>query len=262
MERDYPSGPRPTDVYFFATCLVDLFCPEAGMDAIQLLEREGIRVHFPENQTCCGQPAYTSGYADEARAVAKVQLGLFPNDWPVVVPSGSCAGMMRHHYPKLFAEDAALKAQAEALSGRIYELTEFFVKVLRVNWKGSAKDSGKPARITLHTSCSARREMGTHLHARELLGQLAGVEVLQQSHESECCGFGGTFSVRQPAISAAMAGDKADALKETGAEKFVSADGGCLMNIDGTLEKRRDSFRGQHLASFLWQHTGGEGGKA
>lgn len=254
MERDYSKTQRPSDVYFFATCLVDLFCPEAGMDAIQLLEREGIRVHFPEDQTCCGQPAYTSGYSDQARAVAKVQLGLFPNDWPVVVPSGSCAGMMRHHYPTLFADDANLKARAEALSERVFELTEFFVKVLKVNWKGS----GKAAKVTLHTSCSARREMGTHLHARELLGQLAGVEVLQQSHESECCGFGGTFAVRQPAISAAMAGDKADALKETGAEKFISADGGCLMNIDGTLAKRRDSFRGQHLASFLWQQTQGE----
>ncbi|MFA7291605.1 MAG: (Fe-S)-binding protein [Rhodocyclaceae bacterium] len=254
MQRNIPSGPRPKDVYFFATCLVDLFCPEAGMDAIQLLEREGITVHFPENQTCCGQPAYTSGYADEARAVAKVQLDLFPENWPVVVPSGSCGGMMRHHYPKLFAEDPVLKAKAENLAERVFELSEFLLNVLKVEWK----DSGKPTKVTLHTSCSARREMGTHLHARGLLAQLDGVEVLQQSHESECCGFGGTFAVRQPAISAAMAGDKADALKETGAERFLSADGGCLMNIDGTLEKRRDSFRGQHLASFLWERTGGK----
>ena len=259
MQRNYPAGPRPTDVYFFATCLVDLFCPEAGMDAIQLLEREGIRVHFPENQTCCGQPAYTSGYADQARAVARVQLDLFPNDWPVIVPSGSCGGMIRHHYPKLFADDAMLKAKAEALSERVFELTEFFVKVLQVNWKGR----GNSKKVALHTSCSARREMGTHLHARELLGQLSNVELLNHSHESECCGFGGTFAVRQPDISAAMAGDKADALKETGAEKFVSADGGCLMNIDGTLEKRRDSFRGEHLASFLWHNTEkNEGSKA
>jgi L-lactate dehydrogenase complex protein LldE len=260
MQREIPPGPRPTDVYFFATCLVDLFCPEAGMDAIQLLEREGIRVHFPENQTCCGQPAYTSGYADEARAVARNQLGLFPNNWPVVVPSGSCGGMMRHHYPKLFADDPVLKAQAEALSVRVFELTEFLLTVLKVQWKGG----GQPTRIALHTSCSARREMGTHLHARQLLGQLDGVTLVDHGHESECCGFGGTFSVRHPAISAAMASDKADALKESGAEVFVSADGGCLMNIDGTLAKRRDSFRGQHLASFLWQRTGGnnEGGQA
>ncbi len=259
MQRNYPAGPRPTDVYFFATCLVDLFCPEAGMDAIQLLEREGIRVHFPGDQTCCGQPAYTSGYADQARAVARVQLDLFPNDWPVIVPSGSCGGMIRHHYPKLFADDAMLKAKAEALSERVFELTEFFVKVLKVNWKGR----GNSKKVALHTSCSARREMGTHLHARELLGQLGNVELLNHSHESECCGFGGTFAVRQPDISAAMAGDKADALKETGAEKFVSADGGCLMNIDGTLEKRRDSFRGEHLATFLWHNTEkNEGSKA
>lgn len=251
MERDYSAAGRPGDVYFFATCLVDLFCPEAGLDAIQLLEREGIRVHFPEDQTCCGQPAYTSGYADEARQVARVQLGLFPNDWPVIVPSGSCAGMMRHHYPKLFAEEPALRAQAEALSERVFELTEFFVKVLKVNWKGS----GRPTKVALHTSCSARREMGTHLHARELLGRLGNVELLNHSHESECCGFGGTFAVRQPDISAAMASDKADALKETGADAFLSADGGCLMNIDGTLAKRRDGFRGQHLASFLWRNT-------
>ncbi|MCP5269054.1 MAG: (Fe-S)-binding protein [Zoogloeaceae bacterium] len=259
MQRNIPDGPRPTDIYFFATCLVDLFCPEAGMDAIQILEREGIRVHFPENQTCCGQPAYTSGYADEARLVAAKQLDLFPEDWPVVVPSGSCAGMMFHHYPKLFAEDPVRKAQADALSGRVFELTEFLLKVLKVQFK----DAGQPTKVTLHTSCSARREMGTHLHARELLGQLSGVEVLMQSHESECCGFGGTFSVRQPEISAAMAGDKADALKKTGAEVFLSADGGCLMNINGTLEKRRDSFRGQHLASFIWERTGkNNGGQA
>lgn len=253
MPTTTPAAQRPTDVYFFATCLVDLFCPEAGLDAIQLLEREGIKVHFPENQTCCGQPAYTSGYADEARAVAKTQLDLFPENWPVVIPSGSCAGMIRHHYPKLFADDPALKPKADALAMRTFELTEFLLNVLKVRWK----DSGKPTKVTLHTSCSARREMGTHLHARELLAQLGGVEVLTQSHESECCGFGGTFAVRQPAISGAMASDKADALKETGAEAFLSADGGCMMNINGTLEKRGDSFHGQHLASFLWQRTGG-----
>ena len=105
MQREASERLRPTDVYFFATCLVDLFCPEAGIDAITLIESEGITVHFPENQTCCGQPAYTSGFADQARAVALTQMQLFPNDWPVVVPSGSCAGIIRHHYPKLFADD-------------------------------------------------------------------------------------------------------------------------------------------------------------
>jgi L-lactate dehydrogenase complex protein LldE len=252
MQRNIPRGSRPTDVYFFATCLVDLFCPEAGMDAITLLEREGVTVHFPENQTCCGQPAYTSGYADEARAVALTQMQLFPNDWPVVVPSGSCAGMMRHHYPKLFADDPVMKLKAEALAERVFELSELLLNVLKVQWQ----DSGKPATITLHTSCAARREMGTHEHARALLAQLPSVNVVMQSHESECCGFGGTFSLKHPSISSAMAGDKADALKETGAAAFISADCGCMLNINHTLQKRGDSFQGKHLATFLCEQLG------
>src|SRR5574343_2068364 len=122
--------PRPSDVYFFATCVVDQFFPGAGMDAITLLERQGIRVHFPEAQTCCGQPAYTSGFPEEARKVAALQLTLFPNDWPVVVPSGSCAGMMKHHYPTLFAADPSRKAIAENPSARVYEFTQYLVEVL------------------------------------------------------------------------------------------------------------------------------------
>jgi L-lactate dehydrogenase complex protein LldE len=114
VERLYP--PKPADVYFFATCLVDQFAPEAGLDSIRLLEREGIKVHFPEQQTCCGQPAYSSGYPDESRAVARRQLDLFPQPWPVVVPSGSCAAMMRHHYPQLFSDDPASLAKAENLA--------------------------------------------------------------------------------------------------------------------------------------------------
>lgn len=258
MQRVIPSGPPPKDVYFFATCLVDLFCPEAGLDAIALLERAGVTVHFPPDQTCCGQPAYTSGYADQARAVALAQMQLFPNDWPIVVPSGSCAGMMRHHYPRLFVDDPALKAQAESVAERIFELSEFLLTVLDVRWS----DSGQPATVTLHTSCTARREMGTHEHARALLAQLPGVEVLTQSHESECCGFGGTFSLKHPSISSAMAGDKVDALKETGAAGFISADCGCMLNLNHTLQKRGDDFQGKHLATFLRERLDAPGEKS
>ena len=139
MQTQGNAGQRPSDIYFFATCVVDQFFPGAGLDAITLLEREGIRVHFPEEQTCCGQPAYTSGFPDEARKVAAHQLTLFPENWPVVVPSGSCAGMMKHHYPTLFAADPARKAQAEALSSRIYEFTDFLVNVL--GWQPEDKGS-------------------------------------------------------------------------------------------------------------------------
>ncbi|RRW10896.1 (Fe-S)-binding protein [Stutzerimonas stutzeri] len=249
--REYPA--KPSQVYLFGTCVVDLFYPEAGLDAIRLLEREGLTVHFPQGQTCCGQPAYTTGYTDEARKVARAQLDLFANDWPVVVPSGSCAGMLRHHYLDLFKDEPQTLKKAQALAERTFELAEFLLNVCKVE----LKDAGTPTKVALHTSCSARREMNTHLHGRALLAQLGQVERVEHDHESECCGFGGTFSVRMPDISGAMVLDKTRALKESGAHQVVSADCGCLMNINGSLEKQRESLRGQHLASFLWQRTGG-----
>ena len=258
---DTKTPKRPTDVYFFATCVVDQFFPGAGMDAITLLERAGLRVHFPENQTCCGQPAYSSGFVEAARKVAAQQLTLFPNDWPVVVPSGSCAGMMKHHYPGLFAGDPLLKPRAEALSARVYELTQFLVEVLDFQ----PQDCGDDCTVVLHTSCSARREMGVHLTGRKLLAGLKKVSVVQQDHESECCGFGGTFSIKQPEISGAMVEDKLKALKATGAERVVSADCGCLMNILGHAAwkdqqegRKQASLPGEHIASFLLRRTGGE----
>jgi len=251
--RSYPQE-KPTQVYLFGTCVVDLFYPEAGMDSIRLLEREGIRVHFPQAQSCCGQPAYTSGYTEEARAVARAQLALFAEPWPVVVPSGSCAGMLRHHYAELFADEPDTLRQVRDLAERTYELAEFLLHVCEVDYQ----DRGTPTKVALHTSCSARREMQTHLHGRALLGQLEAVERLDHDHESECCGFGGTFSVRMPDISGAMVADKTRALQDSGAAQVVSADCGCLLNINGALDKQRAALRGEHLASFLWRRIGGE----
>lgn len=250
--RQYPQQ-KPANVYLFGTCVLDLFFPEAGLDAIRLLEREGIRVHFPQGQSCCGQPAYTSGYTEEARAVARAQLELFAQDWPLVVPSGSCAGMIRHHYAELFKDEPATLKRALALAERTFELAEFLLQVCQVQ----LRDRGAPTRVALHTSCSARREMNTHLHGRALLAQLGNVERVEHDHESECCGFGGTFSVRMPDISGAMVADKTRALQDSGAAQVVSADCGCLLNINGALEKQNAPLRGQHLASFLWQRSGG-----
>lgn len=250
--RSYPAE-KPADVYFFGTCVLDLFFPEAGMDAIRLLEREGIRVHFPQGQSCCGQPAYTSGYTAEARDVARAQLGLFRRGWPVVVPSGSCAGMIRHHYPHLFADEPGTLAQVHELAGRTYELAEFLLEVCRVQ----LQDQGAAVKVALHTSCTARREMNTHRHGRALLAQLAAVERVEHDHEAECCGFGGSFSVRMPDISGAMVKDKTAALKDSGAAEVVSADCGCLLNINGAFARQGERLQGEHLASFLLRRSGG-----
>ena len=249
---------RPAAVYFFATCVIDLFMPQAGMDAIAVLEHAGLRVEFPVGQTCCGQPAYTSGYPRDAAAVARAQLDLFPEDWPIVVPSGSCAGMMRHHWPRLFADDAPSRARADRVAARVVEFTDFVAALgLDVTTAG-----GAPLKLCLHTSCSARRETDALHSSRALLAALPGVELAMQDHESECCGFGGTFSVKHPRIAAAMAGDKVDALAATGCASFVSADCGCLLNLNTTLEKRGAGLRGRHIASLLRERLCGGGGGA
>jgi len=250
--RQYPA--KPAEVTLFGTCVMDLFFPQAGLDAIRLLEREGIRVHFPRQQSCCGQPAWTSGYVDDARTVARAQLELLDNGLPVVVPSGSCAGMFREHYREVFADQPETLTRVSALAERTFELTEFLLHVCRVDWQ----DLGQPTRVALHTSCTARREMNTHLHARALLDKLSNVQRLDHDHESECCGFGGTFSVRMPEVSGAMVLDKTRSLRESGAAEMVTADGGCLLNINGSLEKQKQAFRGRHLASFLWERVSGE----
>ncbi|WP_417357215.1 MULTISPECIES: (Fe-S)-binding protein [Gammaproteobacteria] len=245
--RVYPA--KPAHVYLYATCLVDLFDPQAGLDAIGLLERQGLAVTVVTGQTCCGQPAYSAGYNDEARAVAQSQMALFPEPWPVVVLSGSCGGMMHHHYRRLFAGDAAVAAFCE----RVFEFTEFLVQVCRAK----LDDKGEPRRVTMHTSCAARREMKVHVTASQLLGQLAQVELVKHGYQEECCGFGGTFAVRHPQISQAMVEDKTRHIVNSGAPELVSADWGCLLNINGALEYQGERLQGRHLASFLLERVGG-----
>jgi len=243
---------RPDTVYFFGTCLVDLFYPQAGMAGIELLQREGIRVVFPQGQSCCGQPAYNSGYREEALKVARAQLRLFTADWPVVVPSGSCAGMMRTHWPELFHGEPE-EERARAVAGRTFELTQFLVNVLNVR----LEDKGEPVRVTWHASCHAQREMGVVDEPKALLRQLANVELVELAREKECCGFGGTFAVRHPEISAAMVEDKVADIEGTGAKAVVSGDCGCLMNINGALEAGKKPVRGKHIAEFLLERTHG-----
>lgn len=258
QQRHYPDE-RPDHVYLFATCLVDLFVPQAGLDAVRLIEREGVTVHFPRAQSCCGQPAYSSGNPEQARIVARAQLGLFAEPWPIVVPSGSCAGMIRHHWPELFAGNAAASRHAADIAERTYELGEFLLHVLKVDYSAMvARAAVSPERVVLHTSCAARREMGTRAHGVALIDALPGVTRIEHERESECCGFGGTFSLKHADISGAMVRDKVASACATGCDRLVSADCGCLLNIGHAAAHEGAPLAVEHLASFLWRRTGGD----
>lgn len=246
--RAYPE--RPDAVYFFGTCLVDNFYSQAGLAAVELIEGEGVRVIYPQDQTCCGQPPYNSGYQQEARRIARSQMALFSKAIPIVVPSGSCAAMFRNHYPELFqAPDVSGEEQSLAASfaGRVYEWSEFMHHVLKVNWR----DRGAPVRVSYHPSCHLLREMGVRDAPLALLAQLAHVTLQPVQDSEECCGFGGSFSVKQEAISAAMVADKCQNIVAGGAQVLVSGDCGCLMNIGGALAKGGHATRVLPLAQFL-----------
>jgi L-lactate dehydrogenase complex protein LldE len=248
-----PNSLKPPTVYFFGTCLIESFFPQAGVAAIRLIEREGVRVRFPAGQSCCGQPAYNSGYPDEARAVARQQIRAFPDDEaPIVVPSGSCAGMMKHHYPALFQGEPD-QALSERFAQRVIEWSEFMAGHLKV----VLEDRGGPLKVTWHSSCHALREMRVIAHSKRLIRQLARVELIELARERECCGFGGTFAVKHPAISGAMVNDKIDDILATGAERVLAGDCGCLLNITGAIAQRELPIRGQHLAEFIWERTHG-----
>ena len=241
---------KPERAYFYGTCLVDLFYPEAGLAGIKLLRRAGVEVLFPEGQTCCGQPAFNCGYWEEARAVVRTQLALFPEDIPVVLPSGSCAGMMKTHYPELFHGEPE-EERVRAFSSQVYELTQFLVDVLDLH----LEDLGEPVKVTWHNSCHALRDQGVDGQPQALLAQLTKVDYVPLDRSRECCGFGGTFSVRHPEISGTMACDKAADAVATGASRVLSTDGGCLLNIQGALEAKGAEMKVQHVAEFLWERT-------
>ena len=256
--RQYPTT-APQQVYLFGTCLVDLFVPQAGLDAVRLLEREGLTAHFPRGQSCCGQPAYSSGNPEQARKVARAQLDLFREPWPIIVPSGSCAGMMRHHWPTLFADDPSdpeAAALARDIAARVYELAEFLLNVLHVRFDATPANAPHE-RVVLHTSFAARREMGTRSHGVALVDALPGVTRVEHERESECCGFGGTFSLKHADISGAMVRDKVASACATGCDRLVSADCGCLLNIGHAAAHTGAPLPVEHLASFLWRRTGG-----
>ena len=252
MHADRP--PRPDQVYLFGTCLIDLFVPQAGVDAVRLLEREGLTVHFPRAQSCCGQPAFTSGNPDEARRVAAAQIALFDQPWPIIVPSGSCAGTVRTHYPDMFADEPAWRARAEALAAKTFELTQFLVDVAGVT--GVPGDFN--GSVTYHDSCSGLRELGVKQPPRALLDRMPGVKRIEMRECEECCGFGGLFAVKYPDISGAIVQRKCEAIRGTGAYAVALGDLGCMMNIEGRLRRNGDEVTQViHIAELLAGDAGG-----
>lgn len=237
---------RCMKVSLFVTCLIDIFQTDVGLDTMELLERLGCEVDFPEKQTCCGQPAYNSGYVDKAKESMKHMINVFENADYVVTPSGSCGTMFRE-YPHIFKGDPVWEDRAKRLADKTYELTQFIVDVLGLEDVGAKLN----ATATYHTSCHMTRLLGVTEAPMKLLSNVAGLEMKSLPHNYNCCGFGGTFSVKMTAISEQMVDEKVQSVEETGADILIGADCGCLMNIGGRIDRQGKPIKVMHIASVL-----------
>jgi L-lactate dehydrogenase complex protein LldE len=237
-------------VALFVPCFVDQLLPQVALDTATVLRRIGCEVNFPQDQTCCGQPAYNSGYWDEARPCAERFLRVFRGAEHIVCPSGSCATMVRAFYPQLLAANS-LHSEVAVLAARTYELSEFLVKVAGVTDVGASF----PHSVTYHASCHGLRELGLRSEPLDLLRAVKGLKLVEMQRFDECCGFGGTFAAKFGSISEAMGVSKADNISAAGAEFVTAIDPSCLMHVQGILAKRGDRAKTIHLASIL-AHTG------
>lgn len=236
-----------TKVSIFVTCLIDQLFPQVGLCAVKVLEELGVTVHFDPRQTCCGQPAFNTGYQEEARQVARHFLNVFSDTEYIVVPSGSCASMVKVFIPGLFEAGSSEHRLAETVASRTWEFSEFLVRVLQVR----ATKARFRARVTYHDSCHLLRELGIAEAPRLLIRAVKGVELVEMEHSDRCCGFGGTFSVKYPEISTSMGMDKIRSIQATGAEYVIANDVSCLMHLQGLLNRHRLPIGIMHLAELL-----------
>ena len=238
----------------FVTCVVDQFYPEIGESTVRVLRRLGVEIDFPEEQTCCGQPAFNSGFRSDAKPLARRFLDTFEKADAVVIPSGSCTAMVRAFYPELFHDDPGLSARVDAVAGKTFELTEFIVDVLGVTQLPEI--AGAPRRaVTYHEGCHLRREIGVTTQPLALIEAAPGVDLVEMQQAEVCCGFGGTFAVKYADISGAMLADKLRNVADTGADAVVSCDSTCLMQIGGGLEKQAMAAKPLHIAQLLDEAT-------
>jgi L-lactate dehydrogenase complex protein LldE len=238
---------RPRKVAMFVTCLVDLFRPSVGFATAKLLADQDIAIEVPPAQTCCGQPAFNSGDRVTARAIAEQVIVAFEPYDAVVIPSGSCGGMIKKHYPELFEGDPVWARRADALSRKTHELVSFLTDILGV----AMVDAAYEGKVTYHDSCSGLRELGIDRQPRKLLATVKGLELVEMRDSDVCCGFGGTFCVKYPDISNAMVGKKAGTIAETGADTLLAGDVGCLMNMAGKLKREGIDVEVRHVAEVL-----------
>ncbi|MBX9925076.1 MAG: (Fe-S)-binding protein [Hyphomicrobiaceae bacterium] len=256
MTLDTFNVPAPGDasakprVALFVTCLVDVFRPSVGFAAVKLLEAAGCAVSVPTGQTCCGQPAYNSGDKDNAKTIARNTIAALAGYDYVVAPSGSCAGMLKAHYPDLLAGDVA-ELEAKALAARTHELLSFLVNVRGMSALPPAMANGYGGRVTYHDSCSGLRELGVKSEPRQLLASMPGVELVEMADTEVCCGFGGTFSVKYPDISNAMVEKKTTNATAVAPDLLLAGDLGCLMNMAGKLERAGSRIGVRHVAEVL-----------
>ncbi len=239
-------------VGLFVTCLIDMMRPEIGFSTLKLLESAGCEVTVPDQQTCCGQPGYSAGDRADARALAEKFLAEFESFDYVVIPSGSCGGMVKTHYAELFADDPAKQARIVKLAARVYELTDFLHTVVKIDTLPAA--SGKPlmGKITYHDSCCGLRELGVQEQPRALIGKMPDVTLTEMKDSRSCCGFGGTFAVKYGDISTAIVDEKCDNIRSSGADAVVLGDLGCMLNIEGRLRRTGDTTtRVLHVAQVL-----------
>lgn len=236
-------------VDIFIPCFIDQLFPETGFNMIKLLEHAGCTVHYNPDQTCCGQPSYNGGHMKETQKLARKFLKDFEGERIIVSPGGSCTGFIKHHYESLF-ESQAEKHDASNVSLRLYEITDFLVNVLKFTDFGATFNH----KVTVHEACSATREYGLTKEPYVLLEKVKGIEVIQLPEKDTCCGFGGTFSMKNTAISSAMVEQKVEYAMSTGAEYITSTESSCLMNIGGYISKQNVPLKSIHIVDILAQN--------
>lgn len=250
MSNDYRPSPQYKPVSLFVTCIVDMIYPRTGVSVVEILEHLGVEVRFPQDQTCCGQPAFNAGFHDDARSVARQFLTAFADAEVIVCPSGSCASMVRHYYPTLFEDDPLWRDRAQQAASITWEFSEFLVNGLGISDIGAHLP---PTNVAFHHACHGYRLLNLGAQGETLASNVEGVTIVELPGADQCCGFGGLFSVKMPEISGAILNDKVKGIESADADTIITGDCSCMMQMNGGLSRQKSAKRVIHLADLLAQ---------